>query len=270
MRHSISFSPIKSFFINRELILSLTRREILGRYRGSLIGVLWSFLTPLLMLGIYTFVFSVVFQARWGGDTGSKTDFALILFAGLMIFNLFSETINRAPGLVLENANYVKKVVFPIEILPIISLGTALFHFSISFLVWLLFTLLFRGIPPATIFMLPIVLAPFFLIILGASWALASLGVYVRDVHQIIGVFVTVSMFLSPLFYSISALPEPYRIFMHVNPLTFVIEQARNVMIWGEGIHWLGWGLYLLISLGVAELGFFWFSKTKKGFADVI
>ncbi len=270
MHHSIFFSPIKSFFINRELILSLTRREILGRYRGSLIGVLWSFLTPLLMLGIYTFVFSVVFQARWGGDTGSKTDFALILFAGLMIFNLFSETINRAPGLVLENANYVKKVVFPIEILPIISLGTALFHFSISFLVWLLFTLLFRGIPPVTIFMLPIVLAPFFLIILGASWALASLGVYVRDVRQIIGVFVTVSMFLSPLFYSISVLPEPYRIFMHVNPLTFVIEQARNVMIWGEGIHWLGWGLYLLISLGVALLGYFWFSKTKKGFADVI
>lgn len=270
MRHSVSFSPVKTFYINRELIFSLTRREVLGRYRGSLIGILWSFLTPLLMLGIYTFVFSVVFQARWGGETGSRTDFALVLFAGLMIFNLFSETINRAPGLVLENANFVKKVVFPLEILPVVSLGTALFHFSISFLVWLLFTLLFRGIPPLTILLLPVVLLPFFLIILGAGWMLSSLGVYVRDVSQIIGVVVTVSMFLSPLFYSITALPEPYRIFMHLNPLTFVIEEARGVMIWGEGIHWLGWGLYLLISLGVAGLGFFWFSKTKKGFADVI
>jgi lipopolysaccharide transport system permease protein len=270
MRHPLSLSPFKTFYSNRELVYSLTRREILGRYRGSLIGVLWSFLTPLLMLGIYTFVFSVVFQARWGGEVSSRTDFALVLFAGLMIFNLFSEMINRAPALILLNVNYVKKVVFPLEILPVVSLGTALFHFAISFLVWLLFVLLFRGIPPLTILFLPLVLLPFFLILLGASWMLASLGVYVRDVSQVTGVLVTVSMFLSPLFYSISSLPEPYRIFMHLNPMTFVIEQARGVMIWGEGINWLGWGLYVLVSLIVAWLGFFWFLKTKKGFADVI
>lgn len=270
MRFPLSLSSLKALYVNRELVYSLTRREILGRYRGSLIGILWSFLTPLLMLAIYTFVFSVVFQARWGGDASSRTDFALVLFAGLMIFNLFSETINKAPGLVLVNANYVKKVVFPLEILPVVSLGTALFHFAISFLVWFLFALIFRGLPPLTILLLPVVLLPFFIFILGVTWMLASLGVYVRDISQIIGVLVTISMFLSPLFYSISSLPEPYRIFMLLNPMTFIIEQARGVMIWGEGVHWLGWSLYLLISLIVAWLGFFWFTKTKKGFADVI
>jgi lipopolysaccharide transport system permease protein len=270
MRFPLSLSPFKALYVNRELVYSLTRREILGRYRGSLMGILWSFFTPLLMLVIYTFVFSVVFQARWGGTTGSRTDFALVLFAGLMIFNLFSEMINRAPALILLNVNYVKKVVFPLEILPVVSLGTALFHFAISFLVWFLFTLLFRGIPPLTILFLPLVLLPFFLVLLGASWMLASLGVYVRDISQVTGVLVTMSMFLSPLFYSITALPEPYRLFIHLNPMTFIIEQARGVMILGEGVHWPGWGLYFLISLIVAWTGFFWFTKTKKGFADVI
>lgn len=270
MRSSLIFYPLQTLYVNRELIISLTRREILGRYRGSLMGLLWSFFTPLLMLAIYTFVFSVVFQARWGGDANSRTDFALVLFAGLMIFNLFSEMINKAPTLVLGNANYVKKVVFPLEILPVVSLGTALFHFAISFLVWLIFAVIFRGIPPLTILLLPVVLLPFFILILGAVWLLASFGVYVRDISQIIGVLVTMSMFLSPIFYSITVLPEPYRLFMHLNPLTFVIEQARGVMIWGEGINWLGWGLYLLVSLVVAWIGFFWFTKTKKGFADVI
>lgn len=265
------FSPIRALYANRELVFSMIRREILARYRGSLMGILWSFFTPLLMLAIYTFVFSVVFQARWGNDSGgSQTDFALILFAGLMIFNLFSETLNRAPGLVLSNANYVKKVVFPLEILPIVSLGTALFHFIISLLVWLIFALIFRGVPPATILLLPFVMVPFFFMILGITWVLASLGVYVRDISQVIGVLVTVTMFLSPLFYPTTALPEPYQPFMLLNPLTFVIEQARGVMIAGEGIDWAGWGLYLLVSLIVAGTGFFWFVKTKKGFADVI
>lgn len=263
-------SPFKTVYAHRELIYSLIRRDILARYRGSLLGVLWSFFNPLLMLGIYTFVFSVVFQARWGAAESSRTDFALILFAGLMVFNVFSETINRAPGLVLNNVNYVKKVVFPLEILPIVSMGTALFQFGISFLVWFVFMLLFRGLPPATILLLPLVLLPFILLTLGLGWALASIGVYVRDISQVIGVGITVLMFLSPLFYSISALPEQYQVFMFFNPLTFVIEQARATMIFGEGILLSGWAVYCMISLLVAWLGFAWFVKTKKGFADVI
>lgn len=263
-------SPIKTLYANRELIYSLIRRDILVRYRGSILGILWSFFNPLLMLGIYTFVFSVVFQARWGTAQASRTDFALILFAGLMVFNLFSETMNRAPGLILSNINYVKKVVFPLEVLPVVSMGTALFQFSISFLVWFIFMLLFRGLPPPTIFLLPLVLIPFILMTMGFGWILASVGVYVRDISQVISVGITVLMFLSPLFYSISALPEQYQFFMLLNPLTFVIEQARAAMIFGVGFSWLGWAIYLAISLLVAWMGFVWFIKTKKGFADVI
>jgi lipopolysaccharide transport system permease protein len=270
MRSLIDFSYIKTFYVNRELIYSLTQREILGRYRGSLLGIFWSLFTPLLMLAIYTFVFSVVFQARWGGTSGSRTEFALVLFAGLMPFYLFSETINRAPGLILANVNYVKKVVFPLEILPVVSLGAALFQFAMSMLVWLVFMTILRGLPPFTILSLPLVLLPFLLIILGFSWFLASFGVYVRDIGQFISVLVTVLMFLSPLFYSISALPEQYHLLLFMNPLTFVIEQARGVMIWGESLSWQAWGLYLLVSLTIAWVGFFWFMKTKKGFADVI
>ncbi|MEJ5224640.1 MAG: ABC transporter permease [Anaerolineales bacterium] len=266
----MSPSPITTLFAHRELIYSLIRRDILARYRGSILGMLWSFFNPLLMLGIYTFVFSVVFQARWGTAQASRTDFALILFAGLMVFNLFSETMNRAPGLILNNINYVKKVVFPLEVLPVVSMGTALFQFSISFVVWFIFMLLFRGLPPPTIFLLPLVLIPFILMTLGFGWILASIGVYVRDISQVISVGITVLMFVSPLFYSISALPEQYQFFMLLNPLTFVIEQARAAMIFGTGISWLGWGVYLAVSLLVAWMGFAWFVKTKKGFADVL
>lgn len=267
--HSL-VEPFHAIYTYRDLIYNLIRRDISGRYRGSFLGMLWSLLNPLLMLGIYTFVFSVVFQARWGSTETSRTDFALILFAGLMVFNLFSETINRAPGLVLGNVNYVKKVVFPLEILPIVSMGAALFQFSISFLVWLVFMIIFRGAPPPTIFLLPLILLPFVIMTLGFCWFLASIGVYVRDIGQIIGVVVTVLMFLSPLFYSVTALPEIYRTFMFLNPLTFVIEQSRAAMIFGSGISWLGWAIYLVAAILVAWMGFIWFVKTKKGFADVI
>ncbi|HXF85706.1 MAG TPA: ABC transporter permease [Anaerolineales bacterium] len=269
--HLLDFlNTFKIFITNRELIYSLVRREILARYRGSLFGVLWSFFTPLLMLAIYTFVFGFVFQPRLGSTDSSRTEFTLVLFAGLMPFYLFSETITRAPNLVLANVNYVKKVVFPLEILPVVSLCVALFQYVINFLVWLVFLLVFRGLPPLTIFLLPFVLLPFLLIILGLSWFLASLGVYIRDIGQLVGVIVTVLMFLSPLFYPLSALPQTYQIYMFLNPLTYVIEQGRGVMIMGEIPVWWCWSLYLLISLFVAWLGLWWFMKTKKGFADVI
>ena len=168
-------------------------------------GILWSFFNPVLMLIVYTFVFSIVFKARWIGGTDSKTEFALVLFAGLMMYNLFAECINRAPGLVLGNVNYVKKVVFPLEILPIVAIGSATFHLIISLFVWLCFYLIFIGVPPSTIGLLPVLLFPFFLMILGLTWLLASLGVYLRDVTQIIGILTTALLFLSPIFYPISA-----------------------------------------------------------------
>ena len=270
---NFSTSPkamVASLWKNRSLIQALVTREVIGRYRGSMMGILWSFFNPVFMLMVYTFVFSVVFKARWSGGSDSKTEFALVLFAGLIIFNLFAECINRAPTLILINANYVKKVVFPLEILPWVAVGSAFFHFLVSLCVWLIAYLIFFGIPHFTILLLPLVIAPYLLLVIGFSWVLASLGVFIRDVAQLISMAVTVLMFLSPIFYPISALPEKYRPLLQLNPLGPAIEQSREVLFWGNLPNFMLLGIYLIASSLVAWLGFAWFQKTRKGFADVI
>lgn len=261
---------VRTIASHRRLILEMIRREVVGRYRGSVMGLFWSFLTPVLMLVVYTFVFSVVFNARWAGGTDSKTEFAIVLFIGLMVFNLFSESIIRAPALVLSNPNYVKKVIFPLEILSVVSVGTAIFHFLVSMLVWMLFYLLVFGIPPLAAFWVPIAMLPLVLMCIGFSWILASLGVYLRDVGQVVGVITTMLMFMSPIFYPMTAMPEEFRGLMYMSPLTYFVEQARDLLAWGNGMHWVPWLNRLLLSLVIFILGFAWFQKTRKGFADVI
>ncbi|CUA86641.1 ABC-type polysaccharide/polyol phosphate export permease [Gulbenkiania indica] len=270
---SFSASPVEMFaslWLNRELIKASAKREVLGRYRGSFLGLLWSFFNPLFMLAVYTFVFSVVFKARWNIESDSKTEFALVLFAGLIVFNLFGECINRAPSQVLNNPNYVKKVVFPLEILPVVTLLSVLFHGMISLAVWLLAHLIFFGLPHTTVLYLPLIILPFILFILGLSWGLASLGVFLRDVSQFIGMVITVLMFMTPIFYPITALPEKFRQFLYYNPLTFVVEQVRDVLYWGKSPNFSMLIIYTLISIIVAWIGFAWFQKTRKGFADVL
>ena len=262
---------IGGVILNRELIMQMVSREVVGRYKGSLFGIAWSFLNPVVMLVTYTFVFSVIFKARWGdGPSESKTQFALLLFVGMIIFGLFSEVVNRAPGLIVSNVNYVKKVIFPLEILPVISLGAALFHFFVSFLVLTIAIIVVDGRLNWTIIYLPAVVFPLILIIMGISWALASFGVYLRDIGQTIGIFTTILMFLSPVFYPVSALPEKFQDWMLLNPLTFIIEQARAIIIFGKQPDWYGLGVYTLFSIGIVWLGYFWFQKTRKGFADVL
>jgi len=272
MQH-FSIAPKQMFassWQNRGLIKALVEREVIGRYRGSVFGILWSFFNPLFMLMVYTFVFSVIFKSRWNGGSGSKTEFALVLFAGLIIFNLFSECVNRAPTLILSNTNYVKKVVFPLEILPWVAFGSALFHACISLLVWLVaYTILF-GIPHATVLLLPLVMLPLPFFIMGLSWGLASLGVYLRDASQFIGILTTTLMFLSPVFYAADTLPPEYRQLMAFNPMVPVIEQARDVLFWGRMPDMSLFAIYLCGSALIAWLGFAWFQKTRKGFADVL
>jgi lipopolysaccharide transport system permease protein len=263
-------AAITSLVLNRDLIASLIKREVIGRYRGSVMGMMWSFFNPVLMLAVYTLVFSVVFKARWVGGADSKMEFALVLFAGLMIFNLFAECVNRAPGLILSNVNYVKKVVFPLEILIWIAIGSAAFHLVVSLAVWLIFYFVFIGFPPLTILLFPLVILPLILLTVGLSWLLASLGVFLRDMSQVMGVITTVLLFLSPIFYPVAALPENYQPFVWINPLTPVIEQAREVMIWGRSIDWGTWLISCAVSIAMAWLGFAWFQKTRKGFADVL
>lgn len=259
-----------SLWRNRSLLKASIKREVLGRYRGSVMGLLWSFFNPLFMLLVYTFVFSVVFKARWSAGSESKTEFALVLFAGLVVFNLFTECINRAPNLIVNNQNYVKKVVFPLEILPWVSLGAALFHGMVSFAVWLIAYLVFFGLPHATLLLFPFVLLPLVFLTIGLSWALASLGVYLRDVGQLVGLLTTILMFLSPIFYPASALPETFRQLIYINPLTPVIEQTRDVIFWGKAPDFAMLSIYWGATLAIAWLGFAWFQKTRKGFADVL
>jgi len=264
------FSLIKSLLQHRGLILHMTKREILGRYKGSFVGLGWSFFNPILMLSVYTFAFSVVFNARWGGVEESKTQFAIVLFVGMIVHGLLAEVLNLAPGLILANANYVKKVVFPLEILPVISMSAALFHSFISLGVLLIAIVIFNGNLHWTVILTPLVLLPLVILILGLAWMLASLGVFLRDVGQTIGVITTVMMFLAPVFYPVTAVPEKLRPFIMANPLTIIIEQAREVLIWGHLPDWTVLGAYTLISTCVAWIGYAWFQKTRKGFADVI
>lgn len=260
-----------SFWRNRPLIWQMTKRDVVGRYRGSILGLAWSFFNPILMLTVYTFVFSVVFKARWGdGGEESKTQFAIILFAGMIVHGLFAECINRAPNLILNNVNYVKKVVFPLEILPWIALGSGLFHALANVVVLVLFFIVLNGYINWTVIFLPLIFLPLMLFAMGVSWFLAATGVYLRDVGQAIGMISTILLFLSPVFYPISALPERYQFMLQLNPLTFVIEQARNILIWGTVPDFKWFSAYLIASILVAWLGFIWFQKTRKGFADVL
>ena len=262
----------KSLWRNRQLIVQMTKREVVGRYKGSAMGLAWSFFNPVFMLVVYTFVFSEIFKSRWGGVGGddSKTQFAVVLFVGMIVISLFSEVLNRAPSLILNNVNYVKKVVFPIEILPVIAMGAALFHSLVSLGVLLAAFAIFNGYIHWTAVFTPLVLMPLVILSLGLAWMLASLGVYLRDVGQTIGIITTVLMFLAPVFYPITAVPEKFRPFIMANPVTFIIEQARDVLIWGNLPNWLGLGVYTLVATIVAWAGYAWFQKTRKGFADVL
>ena len=261
---------LRSLWRNRALLYRFIVREVVGRYRGSFFGLAWSFFHPLLMLAIYTIVFSMVFEAKWSEQSQSPVGFSLVLFVGMILHGFFSECIVRSPTVVLTNVNYVKKVVFPLEILPPAALGSALFHAAISFGVLLGMFVALHGLPPPTLVAAPILMIPLVLVAVGASWFLASLGVYVRDVGQIASVLATVLLFLSPVFYSASAVPAPMRWIMRINPLAITIGQMRDSVLWGRWPDLSTLAIYFLLSLLFAWLGFAWFQKTRTGFADVL
>jgi lipopolysaccharide transport system permease protein len=267
-------SPAEIYFSilrNWELAFQMSRREILGRYKGSWMGLTWSFFNPVLMLAVYTIFFSVVFKTRWGiGDKGGHVDFAIVLFVGLIVHGLLAECFNRAPMLITGNSNFVKKIIFPLEILPWIALGSALFHSAISVMVLLILQLILVGSIPWTAIFFPVIITPLIFVILGFSWFLASIGVYIRDISQTIGLVTTVMLFLSPVFYPASSLSPKMQFAMMFNPLTLIIEGSRKVLLFGEIPNWTDLGIYTLFSLAIAWGGFWWFQKTRKGFADVL
>jgi len=222
------------------------------------------------VLAVYTIVFSTVFQAKWGVGSDSKTEFALLLFVGIIVHGILAESMNNSPSLILRNVSYVKKIIFPLEALPLIAMGSTIFHAMVSILVWVLFYVVVNQTLQWTIVFLPIILIPLVLFSLGVSWMIASLGVYIRDIGQMTGVLTTILLFMSPIFYPASRLPEPYRTIIYINPLTFIIEQARDVLMWGNMPNWIGLLIAYIVSFAVAWLGFAWFQKTRQGFADVL
>lgn len=270
-KHPASLAAIpKTVWRNRGLIVQMTQREVIGRYRGSAMGLAWSFFNPVLMLVVYTFFFSVVFKARWGTLDDNKGAFAVVLFVGLILHSLLAECINRAPTLILANVNYVKKVIFPLEILPIVALGSALFHSAISLLVLLIAEVILLHALPWTALLFPLILAPLLIGAMGFAWFLSAFGVYVRDIAQITGILTSVLMFLSPVFYPVSNLPPQYQTWIRLNPLTFIIEEGRNTLIFGKQLDWTSWLVCMAGSILVCWFGFWWFQRARRGFADVL
>jgi lipopolysaccharide transport system permease protein len=263
---------VRGLWQNKHLIGQMTKRDVATRYRGSVIGIAWSLVTPILMLVVYTFVFSVVFGARWTTNVSERqADFAVVLFVGMIVFGFFAEAVNnRAPSLIVTNVNYVKKVVFPLEILPVISIGSTLFHSFISVLVLIAALILTKGGVEPTALFFPIIFLPFVIGTLGVVWFVAALGVYIRDLAQAVVLVTTAFMFLSPVFYPVSALPENFQVILFYNPLTFAIEQSRAVVIFGEFPDWNGLIAYTMASLVVSWCGFFCFQRVRQGFADVL
>lgn len=257
---------------HRELILRLAGREFTQRFRGSVLGPVWAVLTPLLTAAVFTFVFSSVFQARWSpvGASSGPFDFAILFLTGLAVHGIFAECVSRAPALLVANAGYVTKVVFPIEILPVVALLSALVTAGISLGIVLLGNLLLNGALHVTALALPLVLLPYFLFVTAISLALAACGVFLRDLSQVVTLLVTVSLFLTPIFYPIEAVPPAFRPLMWLNPLTFVVEQSRAVLIFGRWPDFGVLGLYGLAATAALAGAYWVFQRLRTGFADVL
>jgi lipopolysaccharide transport system permease protein len=247
----------------------MTKRDVAARYRGSIIGVAWSFVLPVLMLIVYTFVFAVVFKARLNGGE-SQVDYALSLFAGLTVFGFFSEIVNHAPRQIIANRNYVRRVVFPLEILSWVTLGSGLIRSLISLGMLLLAQFIIHHSLVWTIVFFPLVILPLLFASLGISWFLAALGVYIRDIGQMTDVFIRILMFLSAIFYPVSALPQRMQPWLRLNPLLVTIDESRKVLLQGNLPDWNWLGIAAVIGIAIAFGGFWLFQKARKGFADVL
>jgi lipopolysaccharide transport system permease protein len=264
-------AAIRDVWSHRSLIGQFTRREIEGRYRGSYLGLLWSFITPMIMIAVYAFVFGVVFKARWPqAPGGGLAGFALVMFAGQIAFQLVAEPVGRAANLITGVPNFVKKVVFPLQILPLSVVGAAGFHAFIAMSILAIASLCINGVVPWTFILVPFATLPLLLLGSGLSWFFASLGVYLRDVGFVVGVALQVLFFATPIFYPLSAVPEEYRQWLAMNPLIPGVELMRACMITGDMPGWATWFAAYAVGIGAAQLGYAWFGITRKGFADVV
>jgi len=252
-----------------DLIKQLIKRDVDMRFKGALLGVLWPLITPLMTLAMYAVVFGYFLPSRWPGVEGI-TGFSLMLFPGLIIFTFFAECVNRAPNLITSNPNFVKKVVFPVELLVWVPIGSAVFQLCLSVVAWAAIAWFVNGGLQWTIVFLPIVIAPMVLCLLGITWFLSALGVFLRDIAQLTIVVTQALMFFSPVLYPLDKLPQWASQLIMLNPLSFIVEQARLVMINGVIPNFQGLLIYTCVSLVVCSLGLRFFKSVRQGFADVL
>jgi len=255
---------------HRHLTSLLIARNVEASFRGSALGKLWTALVPLLRLAVYTTVLGFILKVKWPGQHNRPLETALLYFVGLTFYDFFMESVSAAPGLMLDNVNFVKKVVFPLEILPCAALGASLVRLGVTGAILLIFFLVIRGVPPLAVLSIPFVVAPFALLVLGAVWFLSALGAYVRDLRQLMGVLALVMMYLSPIFFPLTALPARARPFFYLNPLAFPIESTRAALFAGAWPNWLALALYIAVAWLFAAAGYRWFLRVKPGFADVV
>lgn len=262
--------PFASLTRHRSLVWQLSKREVLGRYRGASFGLAWSVISPFLMLGVYAFAFGELMKSRWPHESGGDHPYAVILFAGLIIHGFFAECIMRASTLIVSNPNFVKRVVFPLDILPWPMVLSAFFHTCVNICVLMLLMLIIEGHLHVTMLFLPFIMLPLMLMTLGVSWFLAAFGVYFRDISQIMPVAATALLFLSSAIVPVKTLTPDLQTLFYLNPLTFFIDQTRAVALMGQMPNW---GALILASAGgllMAWLGHAWFMATQRGFADVL
>jgi len=264
-----SSGMLRTLWEHRSLVAELTRREFSGRYRGSFGGVAWSFVQPLFLLAVYTIAFGVILKARWGFAGGTGT-YALMVFAGLIVFNAFAECLSRAPALVSGNPNFVKKIVFPLELLPWVMTLTIVLHALLGVGVWLLGYALLYGVPKPTALLAPLVLASFVPLLLGMGWLLAAAGVVVRDVRELTSLVSHALLFLTPIFYGVEAAPPFLQSLLALNPLTFVVEELRLVLYYGQVPAWRPLAVYFALSCAFAWLALAAFRRLRRGFADLV
>jgi len=252
-----------------ELVLSLARRELLLRYKGSALGVIWAVLTPVVMIVIFTFIFAGIFGARFGVRS-SPWEYAIYLFCGLLPWNMFQETLILSATTIVSHANLVKRVVFPLETLPIAQALAALANQMFGTLALLVATIIIRQELHLTVLWLPLLLIPQLVATLGAAWLIASLGVFLRDIAQGISLFLMAWMYLTPIIYPESIVPERYRFYININPFTPLIRSYRRILIEGAAPDWSGLAYFTAVAILCFLFGYWWFAKTRKNFADVI
>ena len=267
---TILFNPILTLYRNWDLFWQLLLRDIQASVRGSVLGIAWIVIVPLVLVAIYTFVFGIVLKSAWASQTQSKLEVPLLYFTGLMVFSFFLEVIMRAPEFLRQNQTYVTRMIFPIEILGWVLVGTAVFKLLISLGLLVLFTVIVLGTIPLSLIWVPIVFLPFILLVAGLAWIISALGTYIRDLNHALAALGPVMMFMSPIFYSVKQVPEGFVFIYALNPLSFVIETLRGLIFFDQSIIWTSYLGYCAAALVIFFGGYTFFERVRPGFADVI